>query len=326
MSFLIFALGALLSLGGAASIYSGYGIVEVERGWTAVIAGATALSAGIVTIGIAFILRCLVRLQAFLEAEKGFLPLLSELALHQARHNLRPANPQAPGVEGSAGAADPIGSVAIAATPSRPRSEIATGPEGYAGAAQSARLFREAAASATILSPASSMAPPVAIGDIRRVAAEFEPVPSNEPDAETEPDFGAIQGAAADAPDIPDTLAIAGAGVPLIGPESEGGAGKGPGFDESHADLAADRGEGDKIGVEAEWKPTGMGDDETKGVGVPDEESAAEWDSPRVTARYEADGTSYVMYADGSIDAHSERGAFHFESLAELKAFMEARG
>jgi hypothetical protein len=31
------------------------------------------------------------------------------------------------------------------------------------------------------------------------------------------------------------------------------------------------------------------------------------------------------MFADGSIDAQSERGAFHFSTMAELKAFMDAQ-
>jgi hypothetical protein len=42
-----------------------------------------------------------------------------------------------------------------------------------------------------------------------------------------------------------------------------------------------------------------------------------------IVGRYESEGTSYVMYADGSIEARSERGVFHFQSMAELKAFME---
>jgi hypothetical protein len=44
-----------------------------------------------------------------------------------------------------------------------------------------------------------------------------------------------------------------------------------------------------------------------------------------IVGRYESEGTSYVMYADGSIEARSERGVFHFQSMAELKAFMEAQ-
>lgn len=45
--------------------------------------------------------------------------------------------------------------------------------------------------------------------------------------------------------------------------------------------------------------------------------------SAAVIGRYEADGTSYVMYADGSIDAQSESGVYRFASMAELKAFIE---
>ena len=39
--------------------------------------------------------------------------------------------------------------------------------------------------------------------------------------------------------------------------------------------------------------------------------------------RYDSDGTSYVMYSDGSIEAQSETGVFRFNSMAELKAFIE---
>jgi hypothetical protein len=99
MSFLVLVLGMLLSLGGAAALYSGYANVEVVRGWTAVIAGTTALSAGVMTIGISFILRCLVRLQAFLEIERGLAALLNEIALNRDAYYPR-ARPT--GFEGAA--------------------------------------------------------------------------------------------------------------------------------------------------------------------------------------------------------------------------------
>jgi hypothetical protein len=207
MSSLIFVLGLLLALGGAASIYSGYNIVEVERGWTAVIAGSTALSAGIITIGIAFVLRCLQRLQAFLEAEKGFLPLLSELALHQTRQSLRQSYPQAANIEPASSAAE------------------------------------LSAAALTDAGTATAAPTEVSIDDIRRIVATGSAPESLPPAAPEEP------------------------------------------------------GEGDGGGPLC-----------------------------RITGRYESDGTRYIMYADGSIDASSDRGAFHFGSLAELKAFMESRG
>jgi hypothetical protein len=42
-----------------------------------------------------------------------------------------------------------------------------------------------------------------------------------------------------------------------------------------------------------------------------------------VIGRYEADGTSYVMYSDGSIEAQSAAGIYRFASMAELKAYIE---
>ncbi len=99
MSFLTLVLGTLLSFGGAVALYSGCGNVEVVRGWTSVIAGTTALSAGVMTIGISFILRCLVRLQAFLEIERGLVPLLNEITHNRDLYYPRG---RSAGVEGSA--------------------------------------------------------------------------------------------------------------------------------------------------------------------------------------------------------------------------------
>ena len=44
---------------------------------------------------------------------------------------------------------------------------------------------------------------------------------------------------------------------------------------------------------------------------------------PAVIGRYKAGTTSYIMFADGSIEAESEAGVFRFGSMAELKAFIE---
>ena len=79
MSYLVVALGALLSLCGAFAIYAGYGIILVERGWAGVIAGATLLSGGIVTIALGFILHSLSGLHALLKTGEGLTPLPGEL-------------------------------------------------------------------------------------------------------------------------------------------------------------------------------------------------------------------------------------------------------
>jgi hypothetical protein len=44
---------------------------------------------------------------------------------------------------------------------------------------------------------------------------------------------------------------------------------------------------------------------------------------PTEMGRYEADGTTYVMYSDGSIEAQTEQGVYRFGSMAELKAFFD---
>jgi hypothetical protein len=56
---------------------------------------------------------------------------------------------------------------------------------------------------------------------------------------------------------------------------------------------------------------------------TPDFVPAAE--EPAVIGRYDADGTCYVMFADGSIEAQSEQGVARFNSMAELKAYFETQ-
>ncbi len=42
--------------------------------------------------------------------------------------------------------------------------------------------------------------------------------------------------------------------------------------------------------------------------------------------RYKVGSASYIMYSDGSIEAHTEAGVTHFSSMAELKAHLEKGG
>ncbi|MCJ2082729.1 hypothetical protein [Methylobacterium sp. J-090] len=49
-------------------------------------------------------------------------------------------------------------------------------------------------------------------------------------------------------------------------------------------------------------------------------------EKPEIVGTYASGGNTYVMYANGSIEAETPRGRFSFESLDELKAFVEAGG
>ncbi|MFD0937989.1 hypothetical protein ACFQ12_22745, partial [Methylobacterium trifolii] len=45
-----------------------------------------------------------------------------------------------------------------------------------------------------------------------------------------------------------------------------------------------------------------------------------------VVGRHASGGNTYVMFADGSIEAETPQGRFTFASLDELKAFVNAGG
>ena len=47
---------------------------------------------------------------------------------------------------------------------------------------------------------------------------------------------------------------------------------------------------------------------------------------PSVIGTYESGGNTYTMYADGSIDAHTPDGDYHFASLDDLKRFIAEGG
>lgn len=70
--------------------------------------------------------------------------------------------------------------------------------------------------------------------------------------------------------------------------------------------------------------PEAAGTDEEAAPPLAPNSPALEPVSPEVIGRYEAEGTAYVMFADGSIEAQSEQGVLRFNSMAELKAFFES--
>jgi len=80
---LVVAMGGVLVLAGAVAMWLGWDIVQVERGWASVIAGATASSAGVVVIAIGILIGELRRLQAS-----------SAPAVARARSNDEPSAPR----------------------------------------------------------------------------------------------------------------------------------------------------------------------------------------------------------------------------------------
>ncbi|MDQ6701722.1 MAG: hypothetical protein M3Z96_00715 [Pseudomonadota bacterium] len=378
MSYLVLALGALLSLCGAFAIYAGYGIILVERGWAGVIAGATALSGGIVTIALGFILHSLSGLHALLKTGKGLTPLPRELGEDEASE-LRPEpglafNPEASIVSeaGPPPAAMPP-AASLRTWPQRPTRPNLT----------PARNFLKSRG--TVL-PAARETPEsdFALPKLPLISRDALSVSQAAMEPPSEPGFAMpAEVAAAKSGDEAKTRptsapAVEAPAEPAWNEDGEPGLfdddkAKEPPIEAQLRETHLDPGEpetesGPRVTWPAEtasidaifseerliepdpaqdaWKegekpspeaiepasldPAPPCVSEALPAADPREPSppavpAASEARLAIVGRYESEGTSYVMYADGSIEARSERGVFHFQSMAELKAFMEAQ-
>ncbi|MGH6812722.1 MAG: hypothetical protein ACREDM_10365 [Methylocella sp.] len=377
MSYLVLALGTLLSLCGAFAIYAGYGIIEVERGWAGVIAGATALSGGIVTIALGFILHSLSSLRALHKAGKGLTPLPRELGQDEARE-LRPEPGLALSPEASmvSEARSPPAAVPPA-TSSRTWPQRPTRPN--LAPARNILKSRGTVLPAARGTPESDFALPklpLVSRDAPRVSQDAMEPPS-------EPDFAMPgEAAAANAEDAAKTRptsapAVAAPVEPEWKPDDEPGLfdddkAKEPPVEAQLQETHFDPGEpetesGPRVTWPAEtasleaifgedhpiepgqaldaWQEAATSPEAIEPASldpapqfVSEALPAAEPREPlppavpaareaglAIVGRYESEGTTYVMYADGSIEARTQHAVLHFKSMAELKAFMEAQ-
>jgi hypothetical protein len=372
MSYLVFALGALLSLCGAFAVAAGYGIIQVERGWAGVIAGATALSGGIVTIALGFILHSLSGLHALLKTGKGLTPLPRELGEAEASE-LGPEpgltfNPEASMVsEAGPPPATMPPAAGLRTWPQRPARPDLTPARNFLksrGTMSAARgtpesdfaLVSRAGPSVSQAAMEPPSEPGFAMpGEVAAAKSEDEAktrpasTPAGEPPAEPAWNADGEPGLFDDdqAKEPPIEARLQEPHIDLGEPARESGprvtwpaemASIDAILSEGHLiepDPALDaRREGAKPSPEAiepeSVDPAPPFVAEALPAADPHEPSppavpASGEAGLAIVGRYESEGTSYVMYADGSIEARSERGVFHFQSMAELKAFMEAQ-
>ncbi len=345
MSYLVFALGLLLAICGAASISFGYGIIDVERGWASVIGGAAALSGGIVTIALAMILHSLSGLRALLKAESVARARLSETPWQAETRAMEGAEP--PAMTG----ASPHGATPL------PTDDVGRAPdaEPLAPAAAAPAAAQPAVVASPRAEPAAARGAEASIEDVRRVVAETikrtseRRVEIEAPPPAKEVEVDALSSLAPPPPIEPPPRPVEQAprrrpapfGLPRaldlkdIAPQHFGATraqvaatrAAAPKAEQSEASAGSDRAasqpaaEGTPAApAEASSPPTRLGAD--KPAASPPHRGD---DRFNVIGRYESEGTSYVMFADGSIDARSALGAFHFSSMAELKAFMESQ-
>jgi hypothetical protein len=393
MSFVVFGLGALLALAGGLSIYDGYGIVQLERGWSEVIAGATALTGGIVTIALALILR---RLQALCDLYRAF-----------PRQFIAPDNAA---VEPSM-----VPAIAVVAPPPLEQDDfglkaekpLQTFPQSAPAARPAARPLRDVPG---VLRPAAHLAAPpsqpfyvpkpelepleetaLAANEVAPPAAAHHPLtleqtePPQRPKPSTtalsldemwkrvteeierpildqngfgsnrsktmnvidsqhlEPDAGGTVEPAPVEPISIETVPIETATAEIAQPvhfdapveEPATQAAEPPVAEHEavaepvqEAALEAPATEAASIATELplesepEPEPPEAEHEPSYHMAPAVEPPIAE---PAIIGRYEAEGTSYLMFADGSIEAQSAAGIFRFASMAELKAFIEDR-
>ncbi|ACB95276.1 hypothetical protein [Beijerinckia indica] len=390
MNYAVLAVGFLMALIGLITAYHGYGIIEIERGWTAVIAGVVALSGGVIIVVLGLILRALGQIRLLLEAEGHMAaltratPLPDDLPVRPSLDLTRPAPNPFPEPEPTPYQSfhEPEPAQAFPAARAfgdgPPSTHQAWASEFGAPAILSSGLeaVLEEERARAVTRPHEAE-PERASADLRTSAADLheqdinvEPVFRRMPEANPaqhhdEKPFDAVQRnpIEADEPEITPThqeeslAELDEAPIrhgrehdhehdhdqaiephPPAWPESTEptpavasmieddilrllGALEKPIADEvlePHAPI-----------IEEETAPAVPTEPEPEPEPLPAKQpEPAAPDAPTksqtIIGRYEADGTAYVMFSDGSIEAHSARGVARFKSMAELKAYMEA--
>ena len=350
MSYIVLALGVLLALGGALALLTSYGIIMVERGWAGVIAGTTALAGGVVTLALGLILH---RLSNFYALFTG-----TTLPPGSAEDETgAPGTAQTPHYVPKAAILPETAPVSADMPPAsglrswaqrQARSAHASGRNVFKSrgpAAQTALKFRESDSTA-LKSPFSPPSP--SNGNTAVVDPHSEPgsgpiIPASTAGEAEEPrqnnggseplivpPFPEMPIAADEVQSSPrNSWPTEPALIETILPE----AGHMP-----HEPVVEARREGtEKSLPEAQEEKNLQQPPLTSKAGI--EASLGEWetgneppsdqvisgDTLAIVGRYEFDGTSYVRYADGSIEARTGHAVIHFKSMAELKTYMDSQ-
>ena len=327
MAIILLAIGAILSAVGLYALVSGYPMIEIERGWASVIAGSVLLSGGLVVMALGLVLRALTRMRialpAFARAADAPSPAMTEPSFAPI--------PLAPHAASPLGAAAPALVVAAPAAAAALVADHGVRPDAPASVAPP----EPGAADVPVPDELESRAPPPVEPDSRDERAfDYEADPeAHVPPVETphvEP-TPAPQAAESDHVSFVDRdVAETFAPPPLH--EVEETDAHDPSVDDlSHPKFALQESEEREPATDAPFvehadEPTEAAHAEHSAEPIAEAPATAPEAPPAnlsVIGRYDSEGTSYVMYSDGSIEAQSEAGIYRFGSMAELKAFIE---
>ena len=318
--FFVVALGTVMALTGMYEVYFGNTYISVERGWSAFISGTILLTGGLVTIALGFAIRAIMDLKTALRSsfagsvEAEIAPAYSERDFVDPTPTFDRVSPPLP--EASDGLAAALTSQPV---PALLRTEPDLVLPAEAGHGSNMMLHDHNAPVAPGHPAALPLEPVYASGahiegggHAARSHVELAPA-RGEPTAEDRLDrmfadpsrkLQPVDGHASLTSEEPVHLAPA-APVP--------------------SDVEHELPEDDGFTAQ-ETRPHQVPDRASttaQNAVSHDEEAPPTAPTSPVIGRYDAEGTSYVMYADGSIEAQSEAGVYRFASMAELKAFIE---
>ena len=378
MAIFVVAVGAVLAALGCWAMYFGYSIVQVERGWAALIAGAVVFGGGVVTAALGLVLHRLSSIRTVLlrqplaglaasaapaypdpapampapppQLDFGFRAPSSDEektvdppAYRAEPHDPQPPHVASPYVEAEPMAAPLLGDVVHEMPHLGPSADEAAPTETVHEPAPSGEAPRrddidnmwrvlddeltqtdwtkvldaEAKAQPESTHGATTPEPhdPVAAGADTHAYLESEPAPGAA-DPAAAPAHPASGGSQSFENFVGDPRLLQAEGT------SEHATATSPAAaDESFVNSAYEDDYGDLLGrpppVAAE-APV-----EDKSPPAAEDAPAPAGPAAHVMGRYEADGTTYTMYSDGSIEAQSPAGTYRFQSMAELKSFIE---
>lgn len=342
-------LGVALALLGARWMWTGWDIVQAERGWAAVISGSVMLSGGLIVAMLAWTVMRLTG--APVVARK------SSPAFEEPPRPVRKASIGAPAVTAAAGVA--AAAVATEATFGRgktPDDDIAAPadeasetppplqPPAPPTVGELLRMSEDRAAREThdkrFEGPDALVAPVEEVEEVQKVeeveevdkkaggpalAEPEKPAPSPAKEKaeiieKTKVDEAVEEVALPEPPPEPELSKpepeVAPPPAPPVVPEPPPP--PAPSMDEPVYDDWLER-------TAREFDRELGRDAAPKGEPPPDLPSEPPKPEPAVVGRYSSGDTNYLMFADGSIEAQTPEGVMRFASLTELKRFVEKR-
>lgn len=370
MRWIVFALGLGLVIGGLAAISEGYGIVQVERGWTLVIAGTVALGTGVIVLALGVVIA---RIEALLTVFAASPAVSVEELLSEPEKE--PSLPPVSAMQEDAAAVPSLASVGeiedeLAAVlapmvpepapvpiPAKDKDKETTEPavaaEASVEAPQKERVslfkppdFRrpkpreteEAAARGSVFVPPSAVVarerpratfvrpPPLPAKPVPAPAAKLPELVTRFP--ESAPSIPEPALPMPEAPQTGDKSEYDWLELALAGIESDTGA---PPKVEAAETAKASTEPAitsfiePAIASKAQKETVERNIRDSLHEPIPLRSVEPEHDAPAaIVGRYESNGASYALFADGTIEAATPTGIFRFASMSELKEFIES--